>query len=269
MVASGNLATPRALLDSLERRSRALPPVHARRPGAPARARRRDPRDPVRGTRDARRRRAAGLPADAPVARPAAVRDDPSPGRGAAAHLDAARGNGLARDRGQHPPRGDRSGACTRRPGRRPTEPADAIHARRQRAGRGSDRPGHRGRGRARLTGRGRVTRARRADRRARGEPRRRRLDAAARHRPGPRRDTARPFGQAGPRDLVGDDQRRRDGARSRWCAGPAASDRVLLPVRLARALPLGRSEPQAEDDAHRDRRTTPRASPPTRRWSR
>ena len=54
----------------------------------------------------------------------------------------------------------------------------------------------------------------------------------------------------------------------SRRCAGPATSDRVLLPVRLPRALPLGRSEPQTEDDAHRDRQTTPRASPHTRRWS-
>ena len=44
----------------------------------------------------------------------------------------------------------------------------------------------------------GDVTRARRADRRVRGEPRRRRLDAAAGHRPGPRRDAARPLRAGG-----------------------------------------------------------------------
>ena len=81
-------------------------------------------------------------------------------------------------------------------------------------------------------------------------------------HRPGSRRDTARPSRQARPRDLVGDDQRRRDDARSRRRARPPASDRVLVPVRLAGALPLGRSEPEAADDPHRDRPTIPRASP-------
>ena len=37
-------------------------------------------------------------------------------------------------------------------------------------------------------------------------------------------------------RDLVGDDQRRRDGARARWRPGRAAPDRVLVPVRIAPA---------------------------------
>ena len=104
VVASGNLATPRALLDVLEpavERYRlfmlaAQAPMPVRE-GVML-------RDAIRGTRDARGRRAAGLPADAPVARPEAVRDDPPPGCRAAAHLDSPRGKGLARDRGEHPP---------------------------------------------------------------------------------------------------------------------------------------------------------------------
>ncbi len=63
------------------------------------------------------------------------------------------------------------------------------------------------------------------------------RRDAAARDRAGPRRDAPRADGAAAARGVVGDDQRRRDGARARRVAGSRAPDPVLVHVRLARAL--------------------------------
>ena len=253
VVASGNLATPRALLDSLERaleRYRLF--MLAAQAPLPA-ARRGDPRDAVRRARDARRRRAAGLPADAPVARPEAVRDDPPARRRAAAYLDSAPGKvSLGIEVNILPAAVEavraRGGLVVAQLNpRMPYTLGDseleedlidlAIEVE-------EELPSPTARS---------VARARRADRRARREPRRGRLHAAARDRPGPRRHAARAVAQARARDLVGDDQRWRDGARARWALDSAASDRVLVPVRLARALRVGRSEPEAADDPHGD----------------
>ncbi len=222
VVASGNLATPRALLDMLERTME--------------------------------RYRLFMLAAQAPLpVRDGVILETPfvGPGmRGAGERLDylpmrlslvprlfatmrppdvvllhtstPRGGEGLARNRGEHPPSRHRAGPCARRSGDSAVQPTDALHARRQRARSGPHRPRDRSAGRPSLARDRTRTRTRRADRRARRRLDRGRVHAAARHRPGPRRDAARARRPPQPCDLVGDDQRRRDGPRPRRSARSA-----------------------------------------------
>ena len=110
VVVSGNFATPHAVLAAARLRRRRLPPARAQRPGRAARPRGRRRSRPLRRPGHAPQR-PPGLHPVAALARAAAVRDHLPARRRPRAHVSLpGRRQGVARHRGQHPPGRDRGG---------------------------------------------------------------------------------------------------------------------------------------------------------------